>query len=365
MHLLSGLPHKRIAWAVFYGILLLLIGYFFIKHLLSVVLPFLIAFITALSLRRPSLRFSGGKLRRVKLIRVLMVVLLLSTLLLTVSAALFALIRQMGDFLSDLATEESAILTDLGQMLDRLSLFLSDLPFFRNENVESMRENLLSILSEFMKNTVMDLAAKLPEWIAALVSAVPKILLFFAVTVISAIYFCLDIEKILAFFKAHLGAKAKHVVRLIFGECAAAAGNYLRSYVILFLFTFSELFIGFVLLRERFAFLLALLTAAIDVLPILGTGTVLVPFALWLLLTGDFSRAIGLLVLYAVIVLSRQILEPKIMGAGMGLHPLIMLGATYAGLKIFGFWGMILLPPLAVAGKNSASALLRNKKETP
>ena len=53
------------------------------------------------------------------------------------------------------------------------------------------------------------------------------------------------------------------------------------------------------------------------------------------------------------------------MGAGMGLHPLIMLGATYAGLKLFGFWGMILLPPLAVAGKNSASALLQNKKETP
>ena len=357
------LPHKRIAWAVFYILLAALLGFFFMRYLLAVVLPFLIAFITALALRRPSLRLSRGNAHRMKCIRVMMVVLLLTAALLVVTAAVIALVRQLKDLLASFSESESALISELGNMLDKASLFLSELPFFRHENMESMRETLLSLLSETLKSTAVNLAAKLPEWIAALVSAVPKLLLFFAVTVISAIYFCIDIEKILHFFKAHLGSKERRIAKLFFGECADAVGKYLRGYVILFLFTFSILFMGFVLLRSRFAFLIALLTAAIDVLPILGTGAVLGPWALWLFLTGETSRAVGLVTLYVVLTISRQIAEPKIMGAGMGLPPLVMLIATYAGLKLFGFWGMILLPPLAAVCKNSAAALLSARKE--
>lgn len=363
MRFLSELPHKRIAWAVFYILLAVFFGFFFMRYLLAVVLPFLIAFITALSLRRTSLHLSRGNPRRMKLIRVMMVVLLLTAALLIVTAAVVALIHELGDLLAGFAEEESTLLSELGGMLDKASLFLSELPFFRHENTESMRESLLSLLSESLKSAAVNLAAKLPEWIASLVSAVPKILLFFAVTVISAIYFCLDIEKILHFFKTHLGSKEKRVAELVFGQCADAVGKYLRGYVILFLFTFSILFMGFVLLRERFAFLIALLTAAIDVLPILGTGAVLGPWALWLFLTGKTSRAVGLVALYVVLTVVRQIAEPKIMGAGMGMPPLVMLIATYAGLKLFGFWGMILLPPLAAVCKNSAATLLRARKE--
>ena len=363
MRFLSELPHKRIAWAVFYILLTVLVGFFFMRYLLAVVLPFLLAFITALSLRRPSQRLSRGNPRRMKRIRVMMVVLLLTTALLVVTAAVVALVRQLGDLLAGFSESESALIAEFGNMLDKASLFLSELPFFRHENMESMRETLLSLLSEAMKSAAVNLAAKLPEWIASLVSAVPKILLFFAVTVISAIYFCLDIEKILHFFKTRLDTKQKRIAELIFGECADAVGKYLRGYVILFLFTFSILFMGFVLLRERFAFLIALLTAAIDVLPVLGTGAVLGPWALWLFLTGRTARAVGLVALYVALTISRQIAEPKIMGAGMGLPPLVMLIATYAGLKLFGFWGMILLPPLAAVCKNSAAALLSAGKE--
>lgn len=356
MRFLSSLPHKRIAWAVFYLFLGILLGYFFIRYLLTIFLPFLIAFITALSLRRSSLRVAKGKESIARIVRVFMVILLLSAILFLLIFAVTAAIRQLGDFISDFS-EESEIYTDLGKMLDKMSLFLAELPFFSGEDALTMRENLLSVLTDFLKNTVMSLAARLPEWIGALVSAVPKFLLFFAVTVISAIYFCLDLEKITSFFHNRLQGNTKKIVSVISGECGHAVLKYIKAYLVLFFFTFAELFIGFALLKERYAFLLALFTALVDVLPVLGTGTVLVPWALWLFLTGHTAGAVGLLVLYVVIALVRQVMEPKILGAGMGVSPLLTLIAIYAGLKLFGFWGMILMPPLVMIVKNSLHAI--------
>jgi predicted PurR-regulated permease PerM len=102
-------------------------------------------------------------------------------------------------------------------------------------------------------------------------------------------------------------------------------------------------------LRVPYAFILALLTALVDFLPLLGTGIILIPWAIVSLLLGEVRLGVGLLVLYAVSSVIRQILEPKLIGDGLGLHPLLSLAAMYSGLRLFGVWGMI-LAPLAVAG---------------
>ena len=99
-------------------------------------------------------------------------------------------------------------------------------------------------------------------------------------------------------------------------------------------------------------FILALLIAVVDFLPLLGTGLVLIPWAAVSLLLGEVSLGIGLLVLYGISSVVRQILEPKLIGEGLGLHPLLSLAAMYAGLKLFGVWGMI-LAPLVTAGVKS------------
>jgi sporulation integral membrane protein YtvI len=147
----------------------------------------------------------------------------------------------------------------------------------------------------------------------------------------------------------------------------AAAGTTLkkvfRSYAILFLFTFSELLLGFVLLGEAYAFLLALVTALVDSLPVFGTGTVLLPLALYRFFTGDSHTATGFLILYAAVTVIRQILEPKILGKGVGMHPLLMLISMYAGLKLFGIFGMIVIPILAMIAKSIIPLLRAPEKE--
>jgi predicted PurR-regulated permease PerM len=115
------------------------------------------------------------------------------------------------------------------------------------------------------------------------------------------------------------------------------------------LLTFLQGFIGLALLRVPYAFLLAVLLAVVDFLPLLGTGVILLPWAAVSLLLGEVKLGIGLAVLYGVTSVVRQVLEPKLIGEGLGLHPLVSLAAMYGGLRLFGVWGMILAPLLAAA----------------
>ena len=112
--------------------------------------------------------------------------------------------------------------------------------------------------------------------------------------------------------------------------------------------TFVILFLGLVLLKIRYALLWALGIALVDAFPVLGTGTVLLPWALLCLIQGDSARAVGLLGIYVVVSLIRSALEPKLVGRHLGLDPLVTLLALYAGYKLWGIGGMILAPMLAV-----------------
>lgn len=111
--------------------------------------------------------------------------------------------------------------------------------------------------------------------------------------------------------------------------------------------TFVILLLGFVMLRIPYALMWALGVCLVDAFPILGTGTVLLPWTLVLLLQGDTARAIGILGIYATVTLSRSIAEPKLLGRHLGLDPLVMLMALYAGYRLWGIGGMLLSPILA------------------
>ena len=122
--------------------------------------------------------------------------------------------------------------------------------------------------------------------------------------------------------------------------------------------SFTCLTLGFILLRIRYAPLAAGLTALVDAFPILGTGTVLIPWSILSMARGETARAIGLLGCYAAVALSRSILEPKLLGSHLGLDPLVTLAALYAGYRLWGLGGMLLAPLLTVL----AAQLLRSRE---
>ena len=121
-----------------------------------------------------------------------------------------------------------------------------------------------------------------------------------------------------------------------------AMGRYLRAYLILTAVTFAELLPGLWLLGTENAPAAAFLIAAVDLLPVLGCGTVLVPWAAASFLAGNGGRGIGLLLLLAAVWVTRQILEPRLVGKAAGVHPFLALTAGYLGLRLFGGAGMLL-----------------------
>ena len=115
--------------------------------------------------------------------------------------------------------------------------------------------------------------------------------------------------------------------------------------------TFAMLLIGFWVLRVEYAFLLAFLIALADLLPVIGVGTILIPWSIVMLLQRQFYLGFGLLILFFAISLVRQVAEPKVLGKSLGLHPLLTLFATYVGFVLFGIVGMILAPIVALFAK--------------
>jgi predicted PurR-regulated permease PerM len=116
------------------------------------------------------------------------------------------------------------------------------------------------------------------------------------------------------------------------------------SYVLISVICFIELGIGFFILDIRDAWFIALIIAIFDVFPIVGSGGILVPWGVIALIMGDPVRGIGLMVLWGVIVVVRQVVEPKIVGSQIGLHPLVTIVSMYIGLELMGGLGLIMAP---------------------
>lgn len=134
-----------------------------------------------------------------------------------------------------------------------------------------------------------------------------------------------------------------------FQRLKAALGGWLLAQAKLTCVCAGILFVGLLLLRIPYAPLWALGISLVDAFPILGTGTVLLPWSLILFLQGDTPRAMGILGIYTLVSISRSVLEPRFLGRQLGLDPLATLAALYAGYKLWGIGGMILAPILAVA----------------
>jgi sporulation integral membrane protein YtvI len=187
----------------------------------------------------------------------------------------------------------------------------------------------------------------------ALVTALPGWTVFVLVTPIAAFYFAVDLggihERLLAVMPAKMREFAKRVKESVW----SAAMGYLRAYLLLMLVTFLVLLVGFLILRVDYALLLAALFALLDFLPVIGIEILLLPWGAFAAFTGDPRLGVGLLVLYGVLTLARQFLEPRLVGQNLGLHPLLALVSMYAGLQLFGFLGLLLLPGVMLVLRNS------------
>lgn len=253
--------------------------------------------------------------------------------------------------IGQLFTQASAFLEQLPSLLSHLPDAIADLQgridsFCANCPV-AMRtwvDGFLSNLSTQVIQRVNNFSAVCLRALTSVIADLPKAILFCATTVLAVFFTASSYPTIMSFFRRQLPPAGLYTARGVKANLFSTLGKWCKAQCILLAITCSELFIGFLLLRQNYALLLAVLIALIDALPVFGTGTVLIPWALLCFLVGNIPRGIALAALYGVITLVRSITEPHVMAAQVGLPPLMALLAMYVGFCTFQVPGMILFP---------------------
>ncbi len=174
---------------------------------------------------------------------------------------------------------------------------------------------------------------------------IPSILVAIIVTFISAYFFIADRDEVLHFAKRITPEPIVRRMTMISDNLKYAVGGYFKAQFKIMAVVFLLLSAGFLIMGLNFTFLLAILIAFLDFLPFFGTGTALLPWAIYKFLVGNYKMAAGLLVLYGVTQLVRQLIQPKLVGDSIGMNPLLTLVFLYIGYKAGGIFGMIFAVP--------------------
>lgn len=316
--------------------------YLFLKWLLPFVVPLLIGLVIAL-LIEPLVRLLSGRGRLPRWASAMVALLLVFGgglgLLVVLSAKL---VIELADLARNIPAWSQAVVNrfygDITRLVELYNTNLSD------ELKTNINKNLMTLGESVGKFGVSLAQAALHG-----ITSVPNMV----VILLLSLFIGYFISKDLPLFKRKMGAWVPVDIRkkgqVVYADLSGAIGGYIRGQTILITITALQVLLGLIVLRVPYAFSLALLAAFLDILPLLGTGTLFVPWAFYSLITGDIRLGMGLLILYGLIVVVRQVLEPRILAGTIGINPLAMIVVMYAGYTAAGFLGLVLAPFILIA----------------
>lgn len=221
-------------------------------------------------------------------------------------------------------------------------------------------DNLGSVISN-ISATITNLGKSIVKGAYTTAISFPEALVFTLITIMATYFMSSDRERISAVLTRHLPESWIKRILIIKKDMFSALFGYLRAALIIMAITFTELFIGFNIIGVGYPLLLAFLIAIIDALPVLGTGGVLIPWAIYSFVTNDIKMGVSILVLYVVVLVIRQVIEPRVVGHQIGVYPLLTLTAMYIGLQLIGFAGLILGPITFLLIRNIIIAIYKNR----
>ena len=317
------------------------IAFFVLRYGFGLVAPFVIGFIIAFLLKRP-IAFLSRKLnvprKPAAIISVLLFYVTIGTLISLIGIKLIGSIASLVGRLPVLY--ETYGIPYLNQVMVNLEKMVSELDSGMVAAVNSLGNQMLSSLGNLVSNVSTAVISK----VSSIASSLPGLFINIVLMVISSFFIAADYEQLTGFCINQLSDNSKKIFIQIKEYIVGTLLVCIRSYAIIMSITFVELSIGLSVLKINHAILLALCIAVFDILPVLGTGGVMIPWVVLTAIRGNFGLALGLLILYVIITVIRNIIEPKIVGSQLGLHPVVTLASMYAGVRLFGGIGLFGLP---------------------
>lgn len=257
--------------------------------------------------------------------------------------------------LNKLVTELIQFFSQMPTMINKFSLTLRIINIKWAEYLQTINPDMVQYLNNIISqinSMLISLIEPVTQFTinsaTSIASSIPSAFIFAVAFILSCIFMTNDYENLKRTLMNQFTIKTRQRIREIKKYTIIAIKKYLRGMGVILLITFFELFLGLTILKVKYAFPIALLTALVDIFPVFGTGTILIPWGIITLLSGDYKFAIGIGIIYAVITVIRQFIEPKVMSKSLGTNPLFTLFSMYVGLKLFGVFGMILGPITSV-----------------
>jgi sporulation integral membrane protein YtvI len=309
--------------------------FLFVTRLIVYLGPFLAALAITLIINRPV----DAIQKKLKIKRGLATAVVLLLFVISVGGGLGFLFYRLFDEVFALAHR---ILTgyELEQYLEsffeRLRILYANLPM----DAEQAAEDAIASLAANVTAQAQVLLERLFDFALSL----PRIIIFIVISLVATFFMTKDKEKILYFFSRQVPELWRRKMEIVARELIRTILVYIKSQAITSSITFVAIFIGYSLLGLEYVLLFALFTTLFDALPVLGAGMVLGTSAFVQLVMGDFLRGIGFIGIYLVVLMIRNSVEPKVIGKGVGIHPLLILLSMYTGLQLIGAIGLILGP---------------------
>ena len=333
--------------------------YVFFKYCFVIAAPFLLSFFFAVILQRP-LGWLDKKTKNKmhSFWSIVLVLLCVAIILGPVISIIAALFREIGNFISFLGEQLNDLPTFLVTLQNEILKAIKFLP-------DSIYTSVSESITQFFGNLINDfdvsklginmssITSGLSNGISGVYSVVkniPSILISVVIGIIAWILFTKDYKKVVKFIKLQLPDKHKNLLSETKKIFSSTILKMCWAYGLIMLITFCENFLGLTILnligvmKNSYVFVIAICIAVFDILPVAGSGGILIPWSLIALVSGNVGQCVGLLILYAVITVIRQYIEPKIVGDSLGVNPLVTLAGLYFGLKLFGFMGMFIVP---------------------
>lgn len=319
-------------------IILMIIRYFF-----PYMLPFILGFLIAFALK-PFAHWTAEKTGVSKRLCSAVIILIFYVI---IGIALWflgaKLIASLMDFINNL---EGYIDEYIIPIVDNINDSISTSAAAISPSSSIEVNQTLSSIVDSIESGLGEMTGAALSWLAGIGSGIPNFLLSFAFTIMASIFIIMDYHQVTGFIVKQFPERYKPMVFEIRKYFSVTMLQYIKAYVILMGITFVELAIGFVIIDVKNPILVAAVIALCDALPVLGTGGVVIPWILIELIKGNYSFAIGLTILYIIVTIIRNFIEPKVLSKQLGLNPLVMLITIYIGLKTMGIVGMIGFPML-------------------
>ncbi|VEF47339.1 sporulation integral membrane protein YtvI [Bacillus freudenreichii] len=319
-----------------------------IYYVSKVTYPFIIALIIAIAINP----VVGDLEKKWKFPRALAVLTALIILIGIFTGLITLLIAEIVAGASYLATVVPEHVATLIRYIEKL--FASQvIPFYNKlagmfKSLDSgQRDTIMSSIDETGGKITESVTAFLQNFfvkLPSLVSWIPNAATVIIFSLLATFFISKDWDRLVALSNRLLPDKVKSSGVRVFADLKKALAGFVKAQITLISITLVIVLIGLLILRVNYAITIALILGLLDLLPYLGTGTVFVPWIIYEALTGNIGLAVGLGILYTVVIVQRQLMEPKILSSNIGLNPLGTLIALFVGFKLIGFLGLILGP---------------------